>query len=170
MLSLDNLLVPYKNFCGDWRAFNETLYEHFSDDFIEDSPTYMNKEVGFKEIQKVDGKEETFWHITSDESKIYRNGQIIKQRTPDIKRSERIRWIKEIIDNSHDASVKVWVERINGQVRHHLWYNDEFLVVLGEYPKYPFIRLITAFYVNPSNRLRYQKKYDEYMQYQKKKA
>jgi len=164
MLELDDLIVPYNSFGGDWEAFNEAIYEYFCENFIEDSPTYKGHEVGIKVWDKDDGKEGTFWHVTSEEPKHTPRGYNRNGRTPDIKRAERIRWIREIIENPTDTSIKRWVEKIQGQDRHHLWYNDEFIVVLSEHPSYPYFRLVTAFYVRDKERDWYEQKFQKYGQ------
>lgn len=162
MLELDDRIVSLKTFGGDWVAFNEAIYQYFCEDFIEDCPIYKQKEVWLSDHNKEDGKEGTFWHITTNKQNQSPKGSSTEVRIPDIKRSERIRWIKDIIENSNDPNVKRWVENINGRTRHHLLYKEEFLVVLGEIGKNRNYVLITSYYINENNRKKYLQRFETY--------
>ncbi|MDY0151265.1 MAG: hypothetical protein RBS43_03210 [Candidatus Cloacimonas sp.] len=160
MLDLEDLIVPFSNYKGDWVAYNEAIYSFFYEDFIDEYPKYRMQDVGIKVWTIEDGKAGTFWHITSEEPKHTPRGYQRHGRIPDFKRSERVRWIREIIENPTDPNVKRWIEKIKGQDRHHLWYKDEFLVVLGVHPNYPYYRLVTSFYTQESERYRYQLRFE----------
>jgi hypothetical protein len=82
------------------------------------------------------GKEATFWHMISE-------GHDEQNRTPDLRRCERIRWPRAIIEHSTDPAVKVWTNQRTGRGRGAaerrilLWVEEEeYLVVLAQRPGY----------------------------------
>jgi hypothetical protein len=77
-----------------------------------------------------------FWHCISE-------GPDEDQRTPDLRRCERIAWVREIIENFQDQRVMVWARRKGREQRHYLWLEESYLVVLGE--RGHRYQLITAF-------------------------
>jgi len=160
MEDLTSLLVPYALCGGDYSAYIEMLYEFFGADFIESMPRFQRNDVDFSGKAKEDGKERTFWHIITEDSKHMPRGSNKPERNIDLKRAERIRWIKEIIENYTDPSIKHWVEIQDNQKRHYLWYREEFLVILGQQHAYPYYILITAFYVSRSKRPYFQERYE----------
>lgn len=155
MLELDDLIVPYNSFGGDWNAFIEAIYGYFCEDFIENCPRYKQRDVWLSDHRQDNGKEGTFWHITTNKQPLSPLGSSTIERLPDFKRSERIRWIREIIENATDPNVKRWTETIKGKVRHHLMYKKEFLVVLGELGKNGNYVLITSYCIDNKNREKY---------------
>jgi hypothetical protein len=161
MEDLNSLLIPYSLCKGDYKAYIEMLYEVFTEDFIESMPNFKGNDVDFTGKRKDDGKEEKFWHVITTGLGYRPKGSITNERNIDIKRAERIRWIREIIENYKDPTIKYWIEKQDNQIRHYLWYGDEFLVVLGQQHAYPHYHLVTAFYVNPTKRPNYQMRCDK---------
>ena len=92
------------------------------------------------------GKAFTFWHCVSE-------GAFEPNRTPDLRRCERVPWIRPIVEHEQDATVEVWQHRKNRDERLYLWLNEEYLVVLGIRHKH--FMLITAF---PTDREHTRKK------------
>lgn len=119
-------LVPFSDYGGDWRAYLDALYVFFSRDFIDSKPSFRGVRLGLKRHPIIDGKEATFWHMISE-------GSEESERLPDMRRCERIRWPRPIIENADDRVVKIWRESRKGDVRIHLWFESaEYLVVLNE--------------------------------------
>ena len=92
-----------------------------------------------------DGKEAGFWHCVS-------SGPDEQNRTPDIRRCERISWIRAIIENYKDALIRTWKRKKKSDLRVYIWFNENYLVVLGERRKH--VQLITAFCTNRSHTIR----------------
>lgn len=162
MLDLTPLLVKSSQYNGDWRRYYDALYEYFCQDFIEDSPFFGKCEVTITGTAIEDGKEKTFWHIVTTRVKLKRyTNQSEQDRIPDYKRAERIRWIKEIIENYEDPSIRTFKEVEPNRHIYYLWYKDEFIVILGRGLNYAKFYLVTAFYVNEWDKKRYEKKYKE---------
>jgi len=108
---------------------------------------FRGHEVDFYDKRKIDSnKEESFWHLTSRDYPIKVGSALQKERKPDIKRAERIAWVREIIENHNDDKVTLWTDKsFTKAARHHLWYNQEFLVVIEDLNKFNNYNLITAF-------------------------
>ena len=82
-------LVKYDSFDSD-EDFLNTLYEYFKQDFIYTKPKYKGVELRLKRMPIRNGREATFYHITTQ-------GLDENDRKIDIPRAERLRWIKPII-------------------------------------------------------------------------
>ena len=76
------------------------------------------------------GKERAFWHLTSE-------GDVENERIPSLRRCERIRWIRFILENSEEGFVKKWSNKRKG--REHICLaleSFEYIVVLGQRKDY----------------------------------
>jgi hypothetical protein len=117
--------VLLSDFGGDWARYEEALYAIFCRDFKGDRMYFRGQPLGLKRHPLLDGKEATFWHFTTE-------GSIEAQRTPDLRRCERIGWPRAIIERAEDPAVKVWDNDRGGERRVCLWLEDEsYLVVLA---------------------------------------
>ena len=86
--------------------------------------------MGLKRHPIIQGKEATFWHMISE-------GNDEAERLPDLRRCERIRWPRPIIENTEDAALKVWREPNGSGHRVLIWFAEaEYLVVLDERKDY----------------------------------
>ena len=101
-------------------------------------------------------REATYYHITSE-------GYDEANRTPDLRRMERIRFSRSFIDN-HDKDVfKVWENKRKGKTRILILNEEErFLVILED--RGDFVLLWTCYYIEHGYRLKkYLKEYDAYI-------
>jgi hypothetical protein len=78
---------------NNWDHYLEAVYEAFALDFLASMPTYFERRFALKRHPLLQGKEATFWHITSQ-------GQVEDERPPDLRRCERIVWIRPMINRS----------------------------------------------------------------------
>jgi hypothetical protein len=132
-------LLLLQEYSGDWIKYIEAVYNHFKADFIVSSPKFQNKRVGIMRDPLYQQKEFTFWHCTSE-------GDKEDERLPDIRRCERIRWPRPIIEHSNDKLVRCWRNKRRSEKRILLWfYEDDYLVVLTERKQY--VLLWTAYLV-----------------------
>src|SRR4030066_170192 len=60
------------------------------------------------------GKEATFWHLISE-------GKSEKDRLPDLRRCERIRWPRPIIEHHDRLTIKFWGPERKGGKRTCFW-------------------------------------------------
>ncbi|MHC4158151.1 MAG: hypothetical protein ACYSSO_03640 [Planctomycetota bacterium] len=116
-------LILLEHYQGDWQKYEDAVYSKFYGDFIASRPIFQGMPVYVKRFLEK-GKERGFWHIITE-------GPIEEQRIPDVKRCERIAWIRKIIDHSNDPLIKKWPKKVGNKTRHLLWLEEaEYLVVL----------------------------------------
>jgi hypothetical protein len=151
-------LLRFADFGGDWQRYEAALYEAFCLDFVQARPAFRNQAVHLKRHPLLDGKEATFWHFITE-------GPNEHLRIPDLRRCERIRWPRAIIQHHDDPSLKVW-ENLRGRDRRVcLWLeSEEYLVVLADRGAY--VLPWTAYLVTESHRKRkLQKEYEDYQRH-----
>jgi len=148
-------LVLFEECGGNWSKYLDLLYDYFKKDFVESLPLYEGRRLGLKKHPKTDGKEATFWHMIQE-------GPEEEDRIPDLRRCERIRWPRPVIENSRDTTVKVWRNERKGEDRICLWLElEEYLVVLADRKKY--ILPWTAYMViKPHQKRKLQREYENY--------
>lgn len=118
-------LVLLSDHRGSWANYVDALYRHFTHDFVLSKPVFRGERLALKRHPMEQGKEATFWHLTS-------TGRDEASRLPDLRRCERIRWPRPVIDNSTDHPVSVWANKRGGEERICLWIRaDNYLVVLA---------------------------------------
>lgn len=124
-------LLRLADFGGDWSLYEAAVYEAFCVDFIDTSMTFKGLRVGLKKHPIMDGKEATYWHFTSE-------GKDESSRTPDLRRCERIRWPRQIIQKAgSDPAIRVWENERGSEKRACLWLEEEdYLVILALRDKY----------------------------------
>ncbi|MDR9769511.1 hypothetical protein [Acetomicrobium sp.] len=116
------------------------LYQIFRNDFILSKPLFCGKKVFiFPEME--DGKEKIFWHLTT------RDDKKAKQRLPDLRRSERLPWIKPIIDNFLAPEILVWdYEEASKDIHTYFFFEKgDFVVILKKCNKRLY--LLTAYWI-----------------------
>lgn len=123
-------LMPLDAFGGNWERYVEAVYLIFKQDFVDSKPMFQGCRFGLKKHPVIQGKEYTFWHFVSE-------GSEEENRLPDLRRCERIKWPRPIIENESDSCVKVWRNK-RGRNRYILlWYESlEYLVVLADRGSY----------------------------------
>jgi hypothetical protein len=129
--------LSYDDYDGEWDRFLRDAYAVFEQDFKGDLPLFEGRRVEYKRTVEGDW-EEGFWHIASEKDP--RTGM----RQLEIRRCERVMWVRPIIMNSHDPAVLVWPDPWGGSIeRPHLWLREaDYLVVLE--PKRSHYVLVTA--------------------------
>lgn len=145
-------LVEFNDYGGDWSAYLEAVYGFFRKDFISSAPYFRSRPVRLKRHPMLLGKEATFWHCVT-------TGAVEEERTPDLRRTERIRWPRPCIENK--GVLKVWSEFRGSEERVHLWVEEEgYLVVLAIRNGYAV--LWTAFLVEQEHqRRKYNRRFEE---------
>ncbi|MBE0430692.1 MAG: hypothetical protein IBX67_02580 [Dehalococcoidia bacterium] len=158
-------LVCFSHFGGEWDRYIEAVYTYFKADFIDSRAHFRNRVITLKRHPLLGGKETTFWHITSE-------GEEEDKRVPDIRRCERIRWPRPMIEHHDDGSIRCWpniraTARRRNERRIVLWFYDEdYVVVLADRGRY--VLLWTAYYVSWGHTRR--KLLREYEDYQKRRT
>jgi hypothetical protein len=149
-------LVLFKDYDGNWDRYVAALYHYFEQDFVNSSPSFRSTRLALKRHPMEQGKEATFWHLISE-------GHTESERLPDLRRCERIRWPRPIIEHADDPVIKVWENRRRSEKRICIWLEDaEYLVVLAVRKGY--VLLWTAYPVTrPHRKRRLQGEYEAYM-------
>ena len=112
---------------GDWDAYLEAVYAAFVSDFVTNPPPpFDGKRVGLKRHPRFKDKEATFWHFVSE-------GRAEEERLPDLRRCERIRWPRAMIDAVNSGRVAGWKNKREGEERYVLALPDfSYVVVLAD--------------------------------------
>ena len=155
-------LIPYDGI-EDWAIFEDRLYEHYLDDFVRSKPSYKSFNVNVRLHPKVGGRDQAFFHMTSEDSSMTNN---LCDRNPDLRRCERIKWPRKVIENSDcnlpECScdgIYIWNKKYKNYDREHLLFlKQRYLVVLER--REHFYLFVTAFYISEDHTLR--KKIKEY--------
>lgn len=149
-------LLLFEDYNGDWNNYLEAIYEVFKRDFIDSKPDFFGREMRLKRHPVSNGKEATFWHFISE-------GKNEDERTPDMRRCERIRWPKPFIESADDgAKVKWWSNKRGAETRILLTAEDfSYVVILADRGNY--ILPWTAYYLDkPHRRIKLRKEYEEF--------
>ena len=149
-------LVLFKDYGGNWNRYVEALYRYYKQDFADSSLSFRGIRVARKRRPFEQGKEATFWHLISE-------GKTEEERLPDLRRCERIRWPRPIIEHADEPVIKVWENKRKRETRICVWFEDvEYLVVLTARKGY--VLLWTAYPVTRLHRKRkLQKEYEAYI-------
>ncbi len=148
-------IIELNSFQGNWDNYLDHLYKVYVQDFIQSKPIFNGTALRVKRHPKENGKDATFWHIISE-------GEIESERTPDLRRCERISWPKPIIDNHNTCNLKIWKNQRKGETRISLWFEEaEYLIVLAERKDY--ILFWTAYTVTREHsKGKLQKEFESY--------
>jgi hypothetical protein len=118
-------LVLFADHCGDWQRYLDALYGFFQQDFVRSKPVFRGETLALKRHPVVQSKEATFWHIIS-------GGPQEAGRVPDLRRCERVRWPRPVIEHADEPVLKVWRNQRGAEARVCLWFEgEEYLVVLA---------------------------------------
>lgn len=148
------------------------LYGIFCRDIRDHGLRYFGNSVWiFREME--DGREKIFWHLTTRskkyekiprrKKKFYPQDQIYinEERYPDLRRCERLPWIRALIEQEENAEILAWdYEEGDLTIKTYIWLKDhDFIVIMKKYPN-GARRLITSFYIDKSyKRQDFERKY-----------
>jgi hypothetical protein len=135
-------MLELNDFGGDWNRFLEAVYGEFYRDFIQQQAKFQGNWVRCRRDPISLGKEAGFWHCIS-------GGADEAARNPEIRRMERIRWARAVIEHASDPNVACWPVYRGSDRRWCLWFREEYLVVLAERTRkhdgFRYCQLITAY-------------------------
>lgn len=153
-------LTHLEDFNGDAKKYIDHLFSLFERDFIKANPAFKGKKV-FCNLSDDGGKPKAFNHVTTQEDR--ESGE----RILDLRRCERIGWIKSIIEHCTDPAILTWEqphytpERTTNRI--YLFLEcDNFLVILEEIKRRDHF-MITAIYVdNPKQKKKHLAAYTKH--------
>lgn len=149
-------LLLLEDFKGNFQTFFKAVYSVFENDFINNQPRYKGIKVAVKRYPEMNGLHCTFYHITHE-------GKDEANRTPDIRRMERIRYPKFLIEQDSHPEILIWENR-RGKDKRILIFNkrENYIVVLAK--RKEFYLFITAYVVETPHRKRsLLKEYETYI-------
>ncbi|ECK2142810.1 oxidoreductase [Salmonella enterica subsp. enterica serovar Enteritidis] len=139
-------MPPYLPFSGDWRTFIDDVYNAFKQDILLSNIRFKGLPVRPRYTPEYDGKEFGFWHVTSE-------GKEENERTPDLERCKRIRWIAHMINNYNHAEISCWSERRDSTEEWVIWNEyEDYVVVLSARRDYWLLK--TAYLVTYNSKKR----------------
>lgn len=148
-------LILFEDYGNDWGLYVEAVYQIFCEDLKYSKLEYNGKRIFLKRHPFYQGKEKSFWHLTSE-------GRIEDQRLPSLRRCERIRWIRFVTENSNKNFVKVWKNtRFNKLNVCFAIQSFEYIVILGERSGY-YVFLSAYPVERERKRKRFRKEYECY--------
>lgn len=134
------------NLSGTWDTYVDQIYNEFQASIIQNPLTFRGKRVSCRRGPETDGKWFGFWHLISE-------GRIEEERTPDLRRCERIAWVRWVIENAAtNPDIDIWENNRGSNTNILLWYNEDYLVVLKKGSTYYMI--VTAYCVTYENQKR----------------
>lgn len=168
MLNEDNcwipdLVTPDSLSCG-YDTYLDELYSIFKADFIDSRPKFRGLPVMIRKYPMEYGKEEAFFHITC------KDFQKKRDRSPDFRRSERIKWCRTFIENylcsdyacTTCDGIKVWDEPHKNTFQTCLLSEESRYIVVLE-KRNSYYLLITAYYIDYDHTLKKKlAKYEAY--------
>lgn len=133
-------------FSGDWPSYERELYGIFESEIKDGCAKYGGLPVKCRRHPETQGRWASFWHLVQE-------GPVENDRTPDLRRCERIRWIRWVIENADShPEIDVWQNTRRNGANVLLWFREEYLVVLGKRQGYWLLR--TAYFTEHFRRSR----------------
>jgi hypothetical protein len=149
-------LIYFEDYNGNFQAYFSAVYAVFANDFIRSQPRYEGLKVAVRKYPEVDGLHRTFYHITHE-------GEDENNRQPSIRRMERIRYPRFVVEQNQHPEILIWKNRRGKDERILLFNNSvNFLVVLTK--RKEFYLFITSYVVDTEHRKRsLLKEYESYI-------
>lgn len=133
-------------FGGEWTTYEAELHRIFVEEIAGGGLQFNGQSVGCRRHPEAAGRWASFWHLVQE-------GRVEDDRTPDLRRCERIRWVRWVIENaSAHAEIDEWQNTRATEVNTLLWFREEYLVVLAQRQGYWLLR--TAYCTEKSGRIR----------------
>ena len=151
-------LPPLETFSGNWEEYIDHVYGVYCSLILGSDLRFRGLPVKPRFTPESRGKIYGFWHVTS-------TGYIEEDRTPDLRRCERIRWISWMIENVDNYDeITWWDEKINSNKREVvLWLEAEQFVIVLAWRSQGYWLLKTAYLATkPHKRKSLRKKRERY--------
>lgn len=148
-------IIELNEFGGDFHNYFNAVYAIFANDFIKTQPLYVGLKVAVRKYPEVDGLHRTFYHITHE-------GEDEENRSPDIRRMERIRFPRFVIENEPHQEILVW-KNTRGKDERIVLFNEAENYILILTKRKGFYMFITAYFIDTEHRKRkLLKEYETY--------
>ena len=110
--------IYLNDYGGDYHRYIDAVYQIFKHDFIDHKPKVGDLVFKLKFNPLYQDRAYTFYHMTH-------KGMDEANRTPDLRRCERMPWCKPGIENTEKFSLKFWEEERKGKTRICIWLEVE---------------------------------------------
>lgn len=116
------LLADYDS---HWEAYEEALYGIFIEEIAHGNLQLAGLPIRCRRIPESFGRWAAFWHLIQE-------GKVEEERLPDLRRCERLRWVRWVIENADsNAEISQWKNLRGTEKNLLLWFREEYLVVLS---------------------------------------
>lgn len=154
-----NTLPAIIAFSGDWETYLDAIYELYLDEVIRNALTFKGKPVRARFNPATHDKGFSFWHVIS-------TGEKEADRIPDLRRCERIKWIRWTITKANQSHQEIvsWTNARTlkrGTAQRTVIYCDavSFVVILEE--RNDYYLLVTAFPVSDRKKIKYRQEWED---------
>ena len=138
-------LLRFADFGGDWAAYEAELNRVFMDEIARSGLEFRCEAVNCRRHNEVAGRWASYWHLVQE-------GRVEEDRTPDLRRCERLRWVPWVIQSAvAHPEIDEWQNIRGTEVNTLLWYREEYLVILGRRNGYWLLR--SAYCTEKSGRI-----------------
>jgi len=151
-------LFPFK---GDWPSYEDGLYQIYLSEIVNAKLRFKGLPINCQYHPESKNKHFGFWHVISE-------GEVEDERTPDLRRCERIRWIAYLITQAETNIEISWWENKRGSNTHVvIWHEAEnFAVILAKRKDYYLLK--SAYYLDkPHRNATFKKERDNFWKAQK---
>ena len=148
-------IICLEDYGGNYTRYIDAVYDAFKHDFIYHQPAFGSHKLRLKYHPEFQSRAYTFYHMTH-------HGENENERTPDLRRCERIPWARPTIEKVVEFDLKFWEQKRNAKSRVCIWLEtdngDNYFVILDVRKKY--VLIWTAFLADYQNQI--EKKQKEY--------
>lgn len=140
-------IIVFSGNTAEWESYQDKLFNVFKATIIDNRLFFQGLPVNPRRFPETRGKHFTFWHLISE-------GEKEDERTPDLRRCERIGWIAWVIKNhGNHPDISSWENRRGSSKNIVVWYEKgEFAVFLGK--RNGYFLLLSAYPIMQEKRIR----------------
>lgn len=136
-------LIPFD---GNWPTYEAQLYAIFLAEIAQGALIFRGNRVSCRRLPETEGKWAAFWHLVQQ-------GKVEEDRLPDLRRCERLRWVKYAIESwNTDGDIQWWENARGSETNVLLWYREEYLVILSKRDGYWLLK--SAYETDQPHRVR----------------
>lgn len=123
-------LIRYNDY-GDWAAYEDAIYAEYLATVAHAGLRFQAASVKVQFRPETKHKGYGFWHLISEAPDPSNRNE--DERTPDLARCERIRWVAWCIQHAEKAGISWWENERRGQTHVVIWAEQhDFAVILAK--------------------------------------
>ncbi|MGB9152008.1 MAG: hypothetical protein WCD70_02860 [Alphaproteobacteria bacterium] len=135
-------IMLLENHKGDWESYRIAIYQEFMEHVVRANHSFLGLPISYQRNPEYLGMHCSFWHlITEDLEKTHRD----EDRTPDMRRCERVSWIGHILRHATDpqSGILCWENKRGANAHVVLWIKEEdFVIILAKRKSYYLLKTI----------------------------